>query len=228
MKVMKVRKVYVWEVPVRIFHWVNALAITVLIITGFLITYPPALMSNQEAWNTFLMGYIRVIHFIAAYVFLAVMILRLYWAFAGNKYAKWKVFLPFNKKGLKGIWDVVLHDMFLFSRKEKKVHLGHNSVAAIMYLVMFFMALVMVITGFGLYAENASWWLPKMFTWVSPLLGGDMHTRLVHHTVMWFFILFIVAHIYLVVFHDIKDKDGEVSSMIGGYKFVDEVMDEEK
>jgi len=229
MKSLQVRKIYVWEVPVRIFHWVNAISITVLIVTGLLITYPPALLRNREAWNTFLMGYIRVTHFIAAYFFVAAMLLRIYWAFAGNKYARLKVFFPFlYKKGLKGMWDVIVHDIFLFSRKENKAQLGHNSLAATMYLIMFFMALIMLFTGFGLYAQNASWWLPRMFSWVSPLLGGDMHTRLVHHTVMWFFVLFIVVHIYLAIFHDVKDADGEVSSMIGGYKFVEEPVGKEE
>ncbi len=37
------REVYVWELPVRIFHWVNATVIVVLCITGYLIGHPPAI-----------------------------------------------------------------------------------------------------------------------------------------------------------------------------------------
>ena len=33
--------VYVYQVPVRLWHWVNAAAIMVLIVTGYLIGAPP-------------------------------------------------------------------------------------------------------------------------------------------------------------------------------------------
>ena len=47
------KRVYVWQLPVRIFHWLNALSIAVLAITGFIIADPPAFLSNAEAWDTF-------------------------------------------------------------------------------------------------------------------------------------------------------------------------------
>ncbi len=213
-------RVYLWELPVRIFHWVNAISIVVLCITGFLIADPPAMMHQGEAWNTFTMGYIRVIHFIAAYFFTGAMILRLYWAFAGNKYARLKAFLfPFTKAGIKEFWKVLKYDIFLFPAKENYHRLGHNSIAALSYLIMFFFALIMVFTGFALYADNASWWFPKLFAWVQPALGGDFGTRLLHHISMWIIIFITIVHIYLVIFHDVRDKDGEISSMVGGYKF---------
>lgn len=37
-------EVYVWQLPVRIFHWVNALCIVILCITGYIIGNPPAIM----------------------------------------------------------------------------------------------------------------------------------------------------------------------------------------
>ena len=39
----RLREVYVWELPVRIYHWVNALCIVILCITGFIIADPPAM-----------------------------------------------------------------------------------------------------------------------------------------------------------------------------------------
>lgn len=41
----RLREVYVWELPVRIYHWVNALCIVILCVTGFIIADPPAIMS---------------------------------------------------------------------------------------------------------------------------------------------------------------------------------------
>ena len=56
-KVHKLRRVYVWEQPVRIYHWLNALAILVLIATGFFIADPLALQSSKEASGLFTMGW---------------------------------------------------------------------------------------------------------------------------------------------------------------------------
>jgi Ni/Fe-hydrogenase 1 B-type cytochrome subunit len=103
---------------------------------------------------------------------------------------------------------------------KKSVFVGHNDIAGISYLVMFIMALVMIFTGFGLYADNATWFLPKMFAWVPEFLGGDTNTRVLHHLTMWVFILFSLVHVYLVFFHDWLEGRGESSAMISGYKFV--------
>ncbi len=34
------RRVYVWEMPVRAYHWINAIALVALCITGYLIGAP--------------------------------------------------------------------------------------------------------------------------------------------------------------------------------------------
>lgn len=218
------KRAYVWQLPVRIFHWANALAITLLIITGLLISHPPGIVSVNEASQQFWFGYIRKIHFMSAYTLVAVMVLRVYWAFKGNRYASWKTFIPFDKKGFLDVWYSLKHDIFLqndtIHNTKKNIHVGHNDIAAISYLVMFLFALLMVFTGFGLYADNSTWFLPKMFAWVPNFLGGDMNTRLIHHLAMWGFILFIAVHLYLVLFHDWLEGRGEASAMISGYKFV--------
>jgi Ni/Fe-hydrogenase 1 B-type cytochrome subunit len=68
MEAKKFIRVMVWELPVRLFHWLNVLAIIVLCITGFLIANPPALLSNAEATNLHSFGIVRFIHFVAAYI----------------------------------------------------------------------------------------------------------------------------------------------------------------
>ena len=47
------RRVYVWELPVRIYHWLNALSIVVLIITGYLIGNPQAIFNANEAYQQY-------------------------------------------------------------------------------------------------------------------------------------------------------------------------------
>ncbi|RIV67402.1 Ni/Fe-hydrogenase, b-type cytochrome subunit [Flagellimonas aequoris] len=223
MQTRKFRRVYVWELPVRFFHWINALSIVILAITGFIIANPPAILSNREASDIYWFGTVRFIHFATAYVFFFNMILRIYWSFVGNRFSSWRAFWPFNKKMWHNFLHVIKVDVLLANEKKpdiKDISIGHNSVAAISYVILFLLALVQVFTGFGLYSSTASWWLPKMFSWVVPFLGGDFIVRTIHHTTTWLFILFTLIHVYLVFYHDWLEGRGEVSSMFGGYKFV--------
>ena len=232
MKTRTFKRIYVWELPVRIFHWINVLAITTLAITGFIIADPPAIMSNAEASESFWFGTVRFIHFGTAYIFFFNMILRVYWAFVGNRFASWKAYFPRDKKMWKNLWHVLRVDIFLGNEKHpdvKNISVGHNTMAALSYVALFLIALVQVVTGFGLYASMSGWWLPKLFTWVVPFMGGDFIVRTIHHTATWLFILFTLIHVYLVFYHDWLEGRGEVSSMFGGYKFVcSERMSEEK
>jgi Ni/Fe-hydrogenase 1 B-type cytochrome subunit len=231
MKTINFKRVYVWELPVRIFHWVNVLCIFVLIITGFIIADPPALLSNAEATNLHTFGIVRFAHFAAAYIFFFNMLMRIYWSFVGNRFASWKSFLPFDRKGRSNIVHVLKTDVLLRNEKIhdiRNISVGHNSIAGISYVALFILALIQVFTGFGLYADTASWWLPKLFAWVSPFFGGDFIVRQIHHIAMWGFIFFTLIHVYLVFYHDWLEGRGEVSSMFGGYKFCAEERVKEK
>ena len=223
METKNFKRVLVWELPVRVFHWVNVLAVIVLTITGFIIADPPAILSNAEATDLHSFGIVRVVHFTAAYIFFFNMILRIYWSFVGNQFASWRAFWPFGKKMWNNFWHVLKIDVILLNEDEpdfKKISIGHNSVAALSYLALFFIALVSVFTGFALYADMSEWWLPNLFQWVIPLFGGDFMVRTVPHIAMWAFILFSLVHVYLVFYHDWLEGRGEVSSMFAGYKFV--------
>lgn len=219
------KRVYVWELPVRIFHWINVLCITVLAITGFIIADPPAILSGAEASESYWFGTVRFIHFGTAYIFFFNMLFRIYWAFVGNRFANWKSFLPFSQKMRRNILHVLKVDILLQHDKTndvRNISVGHNAVAAISYVGLFVVAVVQVITGFGLYASMSGWWLADLFNWVVPLFGGDFMVRTIHHIATWVFIFFTLVHVYLVFYHDWLEGRGEVSSMFGGYKFVQE------
>ena len=209
---------YVWQLPVRFYHWLNALSIVVLSITGFIIGNPPGLSLASEASFSYWFGTVRFMHFIAAYVFLFNFIFRLYWGFAGNKYAKWKNFIPYTKRHWKDMWSVIKVDIFQIECHSDP-NLGHNALASFTYFLTFIAFLLQVLTGFGIYAAMSPGWFAQLFAWVPPLLGGDIVTREIHHILMWFFILFALVHIYLVFYHDYIEKNGVTSSMIGGWKF---------
>lgn len=210
----------------RYYHWLNALCILTLIGTGFIIGDPPAILTGREAYQNYWFGTTRFIHFLAAYVFLFNFAFRIYWGFVGNQFASWRNFIPTNKRFFSDMWMVMKTDIFMTKREEEK-SIGHNRLAGAIYFLTFIAFGIQCLTGFGLYAAMSDWWLPNLFTWVAPLFGGDFMLRQIHHWAMWFFILFTVIHVYLVFYHDYVEGRGELSSMAGGWKFIEEEVFEE-
>ena len=221
MKIKNLKRVYVWERPVRVFHWLNVILIVVLCVTGYLIGNPPIIQDAQEASFGYWFGTVRFIHFVAAYIFLFNYIFRVYWGFVGNEWANWKEFIPTNKKYFTEIMSVLRQDILLI--KVKPYHsFGHNALAGFSYFMTFIAFLFQVITGFALYADMSNWWFPQLFTWVQDLFGDDFSVRHIHHILMWFFVIFSMIHIHLVIYHDLVEGRGEISSMGGGWKFIEE------
>lgn len=212
------RRVYVWEFPVRAFHWINAAAITLLVITGFLIGDPMNLWVSREASGQYVYGTIRAVHFISAYVFTINLMVRVYWSLVGNRYARWDTFIPTTKKQFDELKEVVLVDV-VQTVPEGKVSLGHNAMASLVYFFFFVASLFQIVTGFGLFSVTSESWFPWLFSWIIPLMQGEYHVRLWHHIMMWFYILFTMVHIYLTFYHDYVEGRGTVSSMVGGWKF---------
>jgi len=219
------RPKYVWELPVRYYHWINFLSIVILSVTGYIIGNPPAIQSAAEASQSYWFGTVRFIHFVTAYVFLCNFIMRLYWSYAGNRYANWRNFIPYSKRHWKDMWEVIKVDI-LQIRNAENPNLGHNALASFTYLLTFLAFLMQVLTGFGIYADMSNSWFASLFVWVPALFGGDIATRYIHHILMWFFILFALVHVYLVFYHDYIERNGVTSSMIGGWKFLEEGKEE--
>ncbi|HTO92891.1 MAG TPA: Ni/Fe-hydrogenase, b-type cytochrome subunit [Bacteroidota bacterium] len=215
-----IRRVYVWQLPVRLYHWVNALAVLALAVTGYLIGSPLAVANASEASFSYWFGIARFIHFVAAFVFFFNFLFRIYWGFVGNTFARWHNFLPFRKAQLREAADVLRVDI-LQATAEPLESIGHNSLAGFTYFLTFLAFLFQSVTGFGLYAAMSDSWLPRMFAWIVPLMGGDFAVRQWHHVMMWFFVLFTIVHVYLVFYHDYVEGRGVISSMAGGWKFVE-------
>lgn len=212
--------VYVYEAPLRIWHWMNALAILVLAITGYFIGSPLPTMSG-EASDHFLMGYIRFAHFAAGYILLIGFLGRVYWAFVGNSHAR-EIFLPpFFKRDY---WSGVLHEIrwYAFLEKEPRKYTGHNPLAILFMHIMFVWGMVfMIVTGFALYGEGAgldSWQFALFSSWVIPLFGQSMDVHTWHHLGMWWIILFVMVHIYVAIREDIMSRQSLVSTMISGWR----------
>lgn len=212
------RRVYIWELPVRLFHWINAACIVVLFATGLLIGWPQTLWMSEEPYQQYWFGWVRFLHFATGYIFLFNILFRIYWSFVGNEYARWSAYVPYKMSQLKSMWETIMVDITQI-RLRGEVSVGHNYMAAFTYFVLFFICIFQVVTGFGLYADMSDAWLPHFFHWIVPLMGGDQSVRQWHHIMSWAFPVFTVIHVYLSFYHDLVEGRGTTSAIIGGWKF---------
>lgn len=209
---------YVWEAPVRLWHWVNAAAILTLGVTGYLIASPP-FSATGDATDHYLMGTIRFIHFAAGYILAVGLLGRAYWALVGNRYARQLFTLPFRDRAWR---HALLHDLrwYALRGRPEKVN-GHTPLARVAMFVLFLLVtLFMILTGFALYSEGTGQgsWQDLAFGWVLPLLGGSQPTHTLHHLGMWALLIFIIAHVYIAIREEIMGSQSMVSTMISGWR----------
>jgi Ni/Fe-hydrogenase 1 B-type cytochrome subunit len=215
-----VKAIYVYEAPVRLWHWVNALAIVVLAASGWFIASPPPSQPG-EASAHFLMGYIRFAHFAAGYILLVGFLGRLYWAFVGNGHARQIFMLPILNRRW---WGEVMFELrwYLFLEKDPKKYVGHNPMAQLVMFLLFTTTVTFMIgTGFALYGEGAQAgsWAHALFTsWVMPLFGDSQKVHTWHHVGMWLMVLFVMAHVYAALREDIMSRQSLVSTMLSGWR----------
>jgi len=211
--------VYVYEAPVRIWHWVNAICIAVLGVTGYIIANPPFSVMG-EASQHFFFGYTRFIHFTAGQILAVAFLYRVCWAFFGNHHSRQLFYFPFwSAKS----WGELGHELawYLFLTREPKKYVGHNPLAQFAMFFLFVLPmLLMILTGLAMYAEGLGtgstlFW---MFGWVIDVFGGSMQTHTFHHLGMWALICFAIVHIYVAIREDIMSRQSLVSTMISGWR----------
>ena len=214
---LDIKRIYVWQIPVRLFHWINAICILILFTTGLYIGNPIVGVHGEAAVN-FFMGSVRYLHFATAMVFAANMLFRFYWFFVGNEYSK----LTFWRRSFWQNFYATLK-YYLFLTKEHSSNIGHNSLGQLFYLLfIWIIGITMIVTGMAMRAGEApqgvlSW----IFGWVIPTFGGEYNVRILHHLLAWGYAFFIIGHLYMVFRQDMLEKDGTVTSIINGYKFIE-------
>jgi Ni/Fe-hydrogenase 1 B-type cytochrome subunit len=211
-------KVHVWDRVVRSTHWIIAGSIAVLAPTGIYIGHP-MLISPGAAGSHFIMGTIKVVHFYAAIAFTLAVLARLVWLFVGQGHARWTEFVPVHAARRRGMWEALQFYLFLRSRPGDAV--GHNPMAGFTYVFVFMLYLVMIATGLGLYAADASVGSPmRAFEILLRLTGGAQTATWIHHVVMWLLLGFVVHHVYSAVLTSAVESNGEIDSIVSGNKWV--------
>jgi len=204
--------VYEHPWPVRFSHWVNTVALLVLVGSGFqifrafpsfgekipqqdLLHWPKSLaiggwLGGGLQWHlTFMWIYVATGLF---YV--------LYQAGSGNY--RQVLFMP---RDIPGVWPMVRH-YFFFGPKppEREVY---NPLQKLAYTSAILLGLLSVLTGLAI-------WKPVQFSWLASWMGGFHYARIWHFAVMWAILFFVFGHLVMVVLHGWNN----FVSMLTGWK----------
>jgi Ni/Fe-hydrogenase 1 B-type cytochrome subunit len=205
-------RLYIWQLPVRLTHWVTAGCIVVLSVTGVYIADPFLIPPGGAVMTT-----IRQVHMLAAFTLLGAGLLRAIWLLAGNRFARWSAFFPTTRVQLTEIFRQAA--FYAFIRKEIPRILGHNQLAASAYILLWALLILETLTGFALDGLLGSEPGATGFGWVIGVVGPQL-VRLVHHLAMWGILAISLFHIYSCVLVDHLEKNGLLSSIFSGFKYV--------
>jgi len=202
-----------WSVLLRLFHWSFALSIVTLTVTGLYIHFPWTNTMVIGA-SSFPVATMRYIHFIAGFVFTAALLTRIYLLLFGNRQERFWDFLPITPRNIKNLFSTLGYYLYLTDKHDHR--LGHNALAGIVYFTTFIVALTQLASGFFLlYPESPFWQKWGMYFFASQQQG-----RGIHYLLMWYFIFFVATHIYIVVWNDARSKEGLISSIFTGVKYL--------
>jgi Ni/Fe-hydrogenase 1 B-type cytochrome subunit len=204
-------RLYVWQVPVRLTHWVSAGCIVVLSVTGSYIADPFLLPPGGSVMTT-----VRLIHIVAAFTLLASGLVRTIWLLTGNRFSRWSAFIPTSRRQATELFRQAA--FYAFLRRELPKVLGHNQLAATAYLALFSLLLVETVTGFALDGLVGGEPGATAFAWLREWLGPQA-LRLVHHGAMWAILAIALFHVYSCILVDHLERNGLLSSMVSGFKF---------
>jgi Ni/Fe-hydrogenase b-type cytochrome subunit len=216
------RWIYLWGLPLRIGHWVAAICIVVLMVTGFYIGRPFFSLGDPATYTPFFMGWMRFIHFLAASLVVAVSIWRVYWLFFGNKFESWKALFPVKPKDWRNLFTMGM--AYVKIQPEKAPHyLGHNPLQQFSYTGMYVVALVQVLTGFALYGlSNPGGFFFSLLGWMGTVPGSWQMVRFIHHVLLWAWAIFIPIHVYLAIRSTILEREGNIGAIFSGGRYIPE------
>ncbi len=179
--------------PFRITHWVNLIAMIVLILTGIEIHYPVVggLMGVARGVHIFC-GFVLVINCLARIILAFVVksspmggtreTVTDFWNWLPQKYNRHQL-IPWIK-------------YYLFLKKDHPLSAKLGVPQKLSYLLIGVAILFMGYTGFALW--DVTYDIP-FFAGFTTLVGGLMKVRIIHYFMMYFFICFTMIHGYLAI-----------------------------
>lgn len=224
------KQVFVWSRNIRLFHWINVIAITLLIFIG-LIIFNSKLIGVSTDGKILL----KTIHVIVGYVFAANLLFRLTLGFVGKTYERWNKVLPFAKGFSKELADFKAH--------KKSAYKGHNPAGKLMVFALLSLMLTQMISG--LVIAGTDIYYPPFGHYFSQSIAIDKQNLdaikpyskdnvdqvayqamrdirkpfiTAHVYAFYALLLLIPLHIIGVIVAERRERTALVSAMITGYK----------
>ncbi len=184
---MKASKV-IHPLIVRVIHWVNALAIGVMIVSGWAIhNAHPTLPFAIPERLTLGLGFIDALrwHLAAMWVVMANFLAMLAFGLASGRYVRKLLPLSFSELA------ATLRDALALrlSHADRSVY---NAVQKLLYLGVLATIVLAILTGLSI-------WKPVQFQPLTALFGDFDAARLTHFCAMSAIVLFILVHVAMAV-----------------------------
>ncbi len=185
-------KVYRHPFFPRITHWIHALSMVMLVLTGLHIHWP----THVPFFGTVSMA--RYVHFLFAWLIVWCYVARGYYYFFVTRKAFEIIFRPREVKALITLLKYYLYGIFVHAPKP---HFGkYNPGQKLAYSIWPLVFIPQFLTGFALYE-------PEMFSWGVDMFSGLGYVRFWHFILTVFYSISLLAHLYL----------GTTGSTIGDY-----------
>lgn len=181
------RRVVIHPLPVRICHWINALAIVIMVLSGWRIydaaPFFPFSFPGAITLGGWLAGALQW-HFAAMWLLVINgLVYVLYGIFSGHYR---RSFFPLSPGAVVGELRATLHGRLSHD-------LGrYNPLQKLAYLGVILLAVILVLSGLAL-------WKPVQFQEIAALMGGYEGARLVHFFAMAAVVGFVVIHVVMVL-----------------------------
>ncbi|WP_158972387.1 cytochrome b/b6 domain-containing protein [Paraglaciecola sp. L3A3] len=186
------QKRLVWDLPVRLFHWILAICLVTQWFTAEVI---------EDAMD---------FHFYLGYFILGLIIFRLIWGFIGTKYAKFSSFIA----GPKAMFAYIKALM----NKQDTSTIGHNPVGGLMLPLVLLLVGIQATTG--LFTSDDVVHSGPYYGTVSDSLQSIM--QWLHHQTFSFLWIFIAVHILVICWYKFALKHDLIRPMLHGKKMVTE------
>ncbi|MFO1502992.1 MAG: cytochrome b/b6 domain-containing protein [Steroidobacteraceae bacterium] len=203
-----VEKRRVWDLPLRMFHWLLVLNIAASWYTA---------ENGEEYLNVGDRAFAYIeIHFFLGYLALALVAFRIIWGFVGPKHARFSSFLAGPKKFF-GYAGTVL-------RRDAKPSIGHNPLGGWMVALMLAMIGSQAFTG--LFMIDSSDIYPAIYHGAVSSDLGSIFGRF-HHINFDVLLWVISLHVLAIVFYAVYKRQNLVHPMVTGKKLASMVPEHE-
>lgn len=182
-------KLLVWDLPVRLFHWLLVIALVAAWYT-----------SDGEK------GLIDI-HLKIGYFILGLITFRVTWGIIGTKYAKFSQFLPSKSK--------IINYVEKSKQDKSYTTLGHNPLGGLMVVFMLTLLLSQAISG--LFMNDDIFTTGPYYGSVSSSVQKFMST--IHRNGFDVIIVVSLLHIGAIFYYLLSKKINLIKPMITGYKF---------